>query len=79
MPTIQVRIDDQTKNDSTTLFDKLGITMSEAINLFLRQAVMRGGMPFTLTVPVSARYGLVFIPKRHNFRFIFSNIYSATY
>jgi DNA-damage-inducible protein J len=51
MPTIQVRTDEQTKNDSATLFDKLGITMSEAINLFLRQAVMRGGIPFALTVP----------------------------
>ena len=51
MPTIQVRTDDQTKNDSTALFDKLGITMSEAINLFLRQVIMRGGIPFTLNVP----------------------------
>jgi DNA-damage-inducible protein J len=51
MPTIQVRTDDQTKNDSTALFDKLGITMSQAINLFLRQAVMRGGIPFALVVP----------------------------
>jgi DNA-damage-inducible protein J len=51
MPTIQVRTDDKTKNASTALFDKLGITMSEAINLFLRQSIMRGGIPFTLTVP----------------------------
>ena len=51
MPTIQVRIDDQTKTASTALFDQLGMSMSEAINLFLRQSVMRGGIPFTLTVP----------------------------
>ena len=51
MPTIQVRTDAQTKNDSAALFNKLGITMSEAINLFLRQAVMRGGIPFALTLP----------------------------
>ena len=51
MPTIQVRVDDKTKTDSTALFNQLGITMSEAINLFLRQTVMRGGIPFTLTVP----------------------------
>ena len=51
MPTIQIRIDDQTKTASTALFDQLGITMSEAINLFLRQSIMRGGIPFTLTVP----------------------------
>jgi len=53
MPTIQVRTDDQTKNDSTAIFDKLGITMSEAVNIFLRQSIMRGGIPFALTVPES--------------------------
>ena len=51
MPTIQFRTDDKTKIDSTTLFNQLGITMSEAINMFLRQAVMRGEIPFTLSVP----------------------------
>jgi DNA-damage-inducible protein J len=50
MPTIQVRTDDRTKTASTALFERLGITMSDAINLFLRQAVMRGGIPFPLTV-----------------------------
>ena len=51
MPTIQVRIDDTTKSASTALFNQLGITMSDAINLFLRQTIMRGGIPFALTVP----------------------------
>jgi addiction module RelB/DinJ family antitoxin len=51
MPTIQVRTDERTKTTSTALFEKLGITMSDAINLFLRQSVMRGGIPFTLNVP----------------------------
>ena len=51
MPTIQVRIDDQTKNASTALFEQLGITMSEAINLFLHQSIIRKGIPFALTVP----------------------------
>jgi addiction module RelB/DinJ family antitoxin len=51
MPTIQFRTDDQTKKASSDLFSKLGITMSEAINMFLRQAIMRGGIPFTLNVP----------------------------
>ena len=51
MPTIQFRTDDQTKIASTALFAQLGITMSEAINLFLRQSVMRGGIPFSITIP----------------------------
>jgi DNA-damage-inducible protein J len=50
MPTIQVRTDDRTKTASTALFARLGITMSDAINIFLRQSVMRGGIPFPLTV-----------------------------
>ena len=51
MPTIQIRTDEKTKNASAALFNQLGITMSEAINLFLRQVVMKGGIPFSLTVP----------------------------
>jgi DNA-damage-inducible protein J len=51
VPTIQFRTDDQTKAASTALFDQLGLTMSEAINLFLRQSIMRGGIPFALNVP----------------------------
>jgi antitoxin component of RelBE/YafQ-DinJ toxin-antitoxin module len=51
MPTIQFRTDDQTKTASSDLFNKLGLTMSEAINMFLRQSIMRGGIPFTLNVP----------------------------
>jgi len=51
MPTIQVRTDDNTKNASSVLFEQLGMTMSEAINLFLRQSIMRGGIPFSLYIP----------------------------
>jgi addiction module RelB/DinJ family antitoxin len=51
MPTIQVRIDAQTETASAALFSRLGITMSEAINLFLRQSVMRDGIPFSISVP----------------------------
>ena len=50
MPTIQVRTDENIKSASSTLFEQLGMTMSEAINLFLRQSVMRGGIPFSLTL-----------------------------
>jgi DNA-damage-inducible protein J len=38
---------------ATALFNQFGLTMSEAINLFLRQSVMRGGIPFSLNVPRS--------------------------
>jgi DNA-damage-inducible protein J len=51
MSTILVKTDNLTKSASTALFKKLGITMQEAINLFLKQSIMQGRIPFTITVP----------------------------
>ena len=47
----QVRIDETLKRQSTELFTQLGIDMSGAVNMFLRQCVMRGGLPFEVSVP----------------------------
>ena len=51
MPTIQFRTDELTKAQSVEIFQQLGITMSDAINMFLRQSIMHGGLPFELKVP----------------------------
>lgn len=47
----QVRIDENLKKQATELFSQLGMDMSGAMNIFLRQCVMRGGLPFEVTVP----------------------------
>ena len=47
----QVRIDENLKKQATYLFSQLGIDMSSAMNIFLRQCVMRGGLPFDVVVP----------------------------
>jgi len=51
MPTIQFRTDEATKVQSAMIFKHLGITMSDAINMFLRQSVLHGGLPFELRIP----------------------------
>ena len=51
MPTIQVRTDETTKVQSSEIFQTLGITMSDAINMFLRQSILQGGLPFELKIP----------------------------
>ena len=33
------------------LFSQLGIDMSSAMNMFLKQCVMRGGLPFAVELP----------------------------
>ncbi len=47
----QVRIDSDIKKQATELFGNLGLDMSGAINLFLHQCVLRGGIPFSVEMP----------------------------
>ena len=47
----QVRIDAGIKQEATALFARLGLDMSGAINLFLHQCVLRGGIPFSIELP----------------------------
>jgi DNA-damage-inducible protein J len=51
MPTIQFRTDDVTKTQAGEIFSQLGITMSDAINMFLRQSIFYGGLPFEVKIP----------------------------
>ena len=46
MATINIRVDDDIKIKSGELFSELGIDLSAAVNMFLRQAIMQGGLPF---------------------------------
>ena len=47
----QVRIDAKIKKQASALFKNLGLDMSTAVNLFLHQCVLRGGLPFTIEMP----------------------------
>ena len=50
LPT-QVRIDENLKKQASELFAQLGMDMSSAMNIFLRQCVLRGGLPFSVELP----------------------------
>lgn len=47
----QIRIDSDVKKQAITLFGNLGLDMSSAVNLFLHQCVLRGGLPFSVELP----------------------------
>lgn len=47
----QIRIDADIKKQATALFNELGLDMSSAVNLFLHQCVLRGGLPFNIEMP----------------------------
>ncbi len=47
----QIRIDEEVKKQATELFAKLGLDISSAVNIFLRQSILQGGLPFEVKVP----------------------------
>lgn len=47
----QIRIESEVKKKATELFSILGLDMSSAVNLFLHQCILRGGLPFNVEMP----------------------------
>lgn len=43
-----VRIDSEIKEQAEALFEELGMSLSTALNIFLRQSLREGGLPFTV-------------------------------
>lgn len=50
---IRARVDLALKDEANQLFQRLGLTMSDAIRLFLHQAVAEQALPFAVKVPNS--------------------------
>jgi len=48
---VQVRIDEDLKNQATVVYDALGIDLSTAVRMFLKRSVMMNGVPFSMTLP----------------------------
>lgn len=53
MPTTptQIRIEENTKKQAVELLEGLGLNLSDAVNIFLKQVILRKGIPFEVTYP----------------------------
>jgi len=49
--TVRARVNHKLKHDSESILGKLGMSMSEAITLFLSQVKLRKGLPFNVILP----------------------------
>ncbi len=65
---INVRVDSKVKEQAEELFNKLGLNMSAAINIFLRQSIRYGGIPFELCIDESNETSLAAIVDVNNDR-----------
>ena len=52
MSQIAVRVDDQLKKEATELFNELGLDMSTAVKLFLKQSVLTRSIPFEVKLEI---------------------------
>ena len=53
MPMLQVRIDEETKEKASLIYDELGIDLSTAVRMFLKKSIMVGGVPFDMKLDLS--------------------------
>ncbi len=47
---INIRVDSKVKEEAEKLFSKIGMNMSTAMNVFLRQSIRYGGIPFEIRI-----------------------------
>ena len=47
---VNIRVEDSLKKSAETIFTELGMSMSTATNVFYRQVVRCGGIPFDLRI-----------------------------
>ena len=48
---ITIRVDPGTKTSAEPLFSGFGITITDAISIFLHKSIMEGGLPFEVKQP----------------------------
>ncbi len=46
-----VYLDSEMKEQAKNIFKKYGVSLSDAINMFLTQSVMERGLPFEMKIP----------------------------
>jgi addiction module RelB/DinJ family antitoxin len=51
---VYTRVDPETKEQAETILNQLGIPMSNAIGMFLKQIVIHRGIPFEMKLPDTA-------------------------
>ena len=48
MAQVHIRMDDYVKKEADAIFNELGLNISSAVNIFLKQVIRKGGLPFEM-------------------------------
>ena len=61
---ISIRMDSELKAQADELFAELGMNLSTAFNIFVRQSLRDGGIPFIISLNPSKNKSIVDIPPQ---------------
>lgn len=53
--TLHIRVSEDVKTNAEEILNRLGISISEAVNMFLCQVDLTGGLPFEVKLPIPER------------------------
>ena len=56
MAQVNIRIDDELKSRADSIFEELGLNMTTAFTMFIRQTIRQGGIPFEITTRIDPFY-----------------------
>lgn len=66
LTSISVKIDKELKAEADRLFNALGIPISTAMNIFIRQAVQKQAIPFEIALDEKAQFNALLNSMRAN-------------
>lgn len=53
MALLQIRVDEELKNQANAVYNEIGIDLSTAVRMFLKKSVLEGGIPFDTKIDQS--------------------------
>ena len=48
---LSIRIDPDAKSAADIIYSRFGITIADAVNIFIHKSIIVGGLPFDMTLP----------------------------
>ena len=61
---VTIRMDENLKKEADALFDELGMSFTTAINIFVRQSLREGRIPFDISANPQVSYAAVHLEDK---------------
>ena len=63
MAVLQIRVDEELKNQANAVDNEIGIDLSTAIRMFIKKSVLEGGIPFDTKIDQSTLRTILSVDK----------------